>query len=121
MRESKPREYFLADSHLRTETGQEFRIAGTFPESGMVTGSYIHVIEYSAFQDLQNQLEDRTEKYKIAMDKGVDVLSARLAECEKALKEYRTFSLTSEGCGPYENLRFPAEEYFKKWGEKCQA
>ena len=57
MRESKPREYFLADSHLKTETGQEFRIAGTFLESGMVTGSYIHVIEKSAFVRLQEELE----------------------------------------------------------------
>ena len=55
--QSKAREYFLADSHLRTETGQEFRIAGTFPESGMVTGSYIHVIEHSAFVRLQDELE----------------------------------------------------------------
>ena len=55
--QSKPREYFLADSHLKTETGQEFRIAGTFPESGMVTGSYIHVIEHSAFVRLQDELE----------------------------------------------------------------
>ncbi len=56
--ESKPREYFLADSHLKTETGQEFRIAGTFPESGMVTGSYIHVIEHSAFANLKKENEE---------------------------------------------------------------
>ena len=49
-RDELAREYFLADSHLKTETGQEFRIAGTFPESGMITGSYIHVIEIEAYR-----------------------------------------------------------------------
>lgn len=41
----------------------------------MIVGNTYHVIEYSAFEDLQNQLEDITEKYKIAMDKGNDVLN----------------------------------------------
>ena len=55
--QSKAREYFLADSHLKTETGQEFRIAGTFPESSILAGNYIHVIEHSAFVRLQDELE----------------------------------------------------------------
>lgn len=55
--QSKPREYFLADSHLKTETGQEFRIAGTFPESGMVTGNFIHVIEKNAYTKAVSALE----------------------------------------------------------------
>lgn len=57
MSQVKPREYFLADSHLKTETGQEFRIAGTFPESSILAGNYIHVIEHSAFVRLQDELE----------------------------------------------------------------
>ena len=58
MSESKAREYFLADSHLRTETGQEFRIAGTFPEVGIVTGNFIHVIEKSAYDKAVEALKE---------------------------------------------------------------
>ena len=58
MSQSKAREYFLADSHLKTETGQEFRIAGTFPESGMITGSYIHVIEIEAYRKAVEALKE---------------------------------------------------------------
>lgn len=58
---SKAREYFLADSHLKTETGQEFRIAGTFPESGMITGSYIHVIEFEAYRKAVEALKEISE------------------------------------------------------------
>lgn len=71
--------------------------------------------------EIANALGDQSD-WSNMNDRGENALElvyelkARLAECEKALKEYRPFSLTSEGCGPYENLRFPAEEYFKKWG-----
>lgn len=37
---------------------------------------------------LELQLADRTEKYKIAMDKGVDVISYQLGKAENVLKEF---------------------------------
>lgn len=67
--QSKAREYFLADSHLKTETGQEFRIAGTFTESSILTGNYIHVIEHSAFVELQKEnaiLQKRVDVFERA-------------------------------------------------------
>ena len=39
--------------------------------------------------DLKFQLADRSEKYKIAMDKGVDVLSHRNKELQTLLEESR--------------------------------
>ena len=63
--QSKAREYFLADSHLKTGTGQEFRIAGTFPESGMITGSYIHVIEFEAYRKAVEALKWIREEWCI--------------------------------------------------------
>ena len=46
-------------------------------------------------EELKYQLADRTEKYKIAMDKGVDVLSAEIkdlkAKLEKANKLIKEF------------------------------
>lgn len=58
--QNKPREFFIADSCILTETGQEFRVAGTFP-NGTITGKYIHVIEYSAFQAEREKVRRLTE------------------------------------------------------------
>ena len=38
-------------------------------------------------EELKYQLVDRSEKYKIAMDKGVDVLSWKLEKAVEALKD----------------------------------
>ena len=38
-------------------------------------------------EELKYQLADRTEKYKIAMDKGVDVLSAEIKALKAKLKK----------------------------------
>ena len=81
--QSKAREYFLADSHLKTETGQEFRIAGTFPESGMITGSYIHVIEFEAYQKAVEAL--KWIRQDIKFDRLEDVIVTKIDETLREL------------------------------------
>lgn len=45
-----------------------------------------HTLAEQEIAELKLQLQDRTEKYKIAMDKGVDVLSSQVKDLTASLK-----------------------------------
>lgn len=53
----------------------------------VVTSDYANHLEQKC-AELELRLADRSEKYKIAMDKGLDVLNEKCKAYEKALKFY---------------------------------
>lgn len=113
---SKVREFWIDEGANGFDLGFVRRWVAEFPhKDSLVDQEHIHVIEKSfadklqsenetfktreiahlvLIQDLQFQLADRSEKYRIAMDKGVDILADRvkqkdelLRECEEALDQ----------------------------------
>lgn len=59
--ENKPQEFILADSYisvtLKDGTVQSFRVACSKVQGAIITGDYIHVIEYSAYEQLKAENE----------------------------------------------------------------
>lgn len=87
---SKVREFWLAQRYDDRYEGFELPCGDYSNWKGAVK-----VIEKSAYDALKKeneelifQLANRTEKYKIAMDKGVDVLSWKLEKAVEALRFY---------------------------------
>lgn len=65
-------------------------------------------------EELKYQLTDRSEKYKIAMDKGVDVLGYKLKKAVEALKEIAKYTSAYSGASsPEANL---AKETLRELG-----
>ena len=112
MTESKAREFWL----LKDADGVKNADYLTHEPTRHTISDIIHVIEKSAYdqlqaelanrdekiKDLEFQLADRSEKYRIAMDKGVDILADRvkqrdelLRECEEVLEKYETMTCVS--------------------------
>ena len=104
----KYREFWLSGLNVTTETGQQFRIAATYPV-GTIIGEYIQVIEKQAYINAINEYADMKKRCKC----GDIILADTVDKCEALEKKLNisieALEVIAEEINYYEtvNLRTP--------------
>lgn len=98
--ENKPREFILADSYisvtLKDGTMQSFRVACSKVDGAVITGDYIHVIEYSAYEQLKAENEKLYASRKEFSRNDWRTFGALALENEQLKADLRTSDLNRQ-------------------------